>query len=573
EICRLLKREAPQTRLLLGGPEVSYHYQRILEENESVDWICAGEGELTVPELLHHHLRAPQEPPAGVRGMAFRHRGEVGFAPPREFNKELDALPSPFLTGVLGLDELLHSAYFQTTRGCPFTCTYCDYGRNQPYYEFGLGRVDEELRYFQRHRAKALFAVDATFNYRRGRANEILRRVADLGLEAMFAVEVFPSLIDDEMVETLEHVKFAHVGIGIQTANPVAMKNIHRVWAPARIQDKIERLCRMDNVIVSLELIMGLPGDDLATFKQTIDWSFERGPHHIFALPLQILSRTPLEQQVEQFQIVHGGPESGNEILSCFSFSREEVAVGKAMCAWHTLTQPLGFRLMHLLELSPSEFLDRWAHHAYDHGLHDRLPELQRNRVPDDLRDRLLAEFCGFVAGLCRERDRPDLSPMLTELFRYLLLRRSVTREGAFFVDVLDVSCMTTEEKYHRLYSALPQDLPAPDGLDPTRRLLPTGPFLAASFPYDMQEMYPLLEATRMAALPVQETRYVFFQDPDTGAGRAVRVDDFAARFLEHCDGRRSLAEIVTVLDGSSPSPETQGRSLAELFVSFGLLR
>jgi hypothetical protein len=106
-------------------------------------------------------------------------------------------------------------------------------------------------------------------------------------------------------------------------------------------------------VLVSLELIMGLPGDNLKTFKETLDWSYARQPHHIFALPLQILSRTPLEHQVEEFKIEHSGPVGGEEILSNYSFGREEVMVGKAIVNWHRLLQPIVFRLRHLIDVKP----------------------------------------------------------------------------------------------------------------------------------------------------------------------------------------------------------------------------
>jgi radical SAM superfamily enzyme YgiQ (UPF0313 family) len=568
KIARLVKETAADAKILLGGPEVSYHYQRYLEENPWIDYISAGEGEHTFRGLLLHLLQNPTAAPDQVSGMAFRHAGEIGFAPPREFYGTLDDFPSPFLTGALELDTLLHSAYFQTTRGCPFTCTYCDYGRNQPYYEFSLERVRDELRYFKKHNAKALFAVDATFNYRRGRANEILKMVAEEGLEAMFAIEVFPSLIDDEMVEILKQVKFAHVGIGIQTANPVAMRNIRRIWAPRRIQDKIEKLAEMENVIVSLELIMGLPGDNLQAFRDTLDWSYDRKPHHIFALPLQILSRTPLENQVEQYKIEHSGAESSNEILSCYSFDREEVMVGKAICNWHRLLQPVAFRLQHLLGVKPSEFIENWARHAYYQGLHERVHELHKNIVPDDLLAKLLEEFRGFARSACERTGASDLSAHITELLRYLFVRRSISREGAFFVDVLDVSCITTEEKFHRVYSAVAADLPAPNGLDSSIRLARTGETRRVSFDFDMQRVYQVLDAKELAAVPVEETEYVFFRDPDTGAGRAVQVDDFSRRFIDSLQQDRSLGEVAASLEDAGGS----SNSVAQVLLGCGLL-
>lgn len=574
KISRLLKDGGFRGRILLGGPEVSYHHQKYLTENPVIDMIGAGEGELLFKELLLHMMRAPKEPPRGILGLNYRWNGELCLVEPREFHADLDELPSPFLSGALELDELLHSAYFQTTRGCPFTCTYCDYGRNQPYYEFSLGRVREELDYFKRRNARAIFSVDATFNYRRGRANEILRMVAEMGFEGMFAIEVFPSLIDDEMVDLLRQVKFAHVGIGIQTANPVAMRNIRRIWSPARMEDKLDRLAAMPNVLVSLELIMGLPGDNLKTFKETLDWSYERRPQHIFALPLQILSRTPLENQLEEFSITTSGHDAGDEVVSCYSFTREEILVGKAITNWHRLLQPLAFRLRHLLDVKPADFIEAWAWHAYYHGLHDHVDELHKNVVPAPLLEHFVREFRGFVAAACKERGKPDLSPQLAEILRYLLVRRALSREGAFFVDVLDVSCMTTNPRWHRIWSVRERDLPPPDGLDPSARLKATGPLVRDRFDFDIERIYGELDCARMERAPVEETSFVFFRDPFTGAGRAVKVDAFAERVLAGCEAGARLSDVADALARELPARDVRGasRSIAQVLIDAGVL-
>jgi radical SAM superfamily enzyme YgiQ (UPF0313 family) len=574
KICRILKEGGFKGRVLLGGPEVSYHHQKYMAENPAVDMIGAGEGELLFRDLLLHMLRSPKDPPRGIAGLNFRWGGELCLVEPREFHANLDELPSPFLTGALDVDELIHSAYFQTTRGCPFTCTYCDYGRNQPYYEFSLDRVRQELEFFKRRQARAIFSVDATFNYRRGRANEILKMVADMNFEGMFAIEVFPSLIDDDMVELLKRVKLSNCGIGIQTANPVAMRNIRRIWSPARMEDKLDKLAAMPNVLVSLELIMGLPGDNLKTFKETLDWSYARRPHHIFALPLQILSRTPLEHQLEEFKIEHSGPDGGEEILSNYSFGREEVMVGKAIVNWHRLLQPIVFRLRHLLDVKPSDFLEGWAWHAYYHGLHERVNELHKNVVPPELLETFVKEFRGFVQAACRERGRPDLSPQIGEMMRYLLVRRALSREGAFFVDVLDVSCMTTSPRWHRIWSVRRDALPPPDGLDPMARLRPTGPLVRERFDFDIEAIYGELDGARMAAAPVQETAFVFFRDPYTGAGRAVKVDDFADRLLAGCTGETPLRDLADAIARSMPERRArdESRSVAQVLIDCGVL-
>ena len=567
---RVIKASSPRTRLLIGGPEVSYHSRRYLEQHEWIDWICAGEGELTFPELLLQQLREPGAVPDSIPGMCFRHDGRVGMAPARSFNPNLNDLPSPHLLGLYGVDPVRGTSYMETTRGCPFVCTYCDYGRNQPYYEYGLERFRQEIRYLRDNKCRAVLAIDATFNYQRKRAIEILHTVAEESFEGVFACELFPSLIDDELLEAVAGVKRAHLGIGIQSVHPETMKNIRRKWDPARVQGRIDRLCAMPNVTTSLELIMGLPGDNLQAFMQTVDWAYARQPHHVFALPLQILSRTPLEQQLEEFGIEHTGPEGGNEIIRSDSFPPQEVIRGRAMCLWLGLIQPVVHRLWRLLDVSPAAIVLRWAEFAYHRGVHDRLDELRVDEVSHDMLDLVSDAFRDFVDEVCREQGRPDISRKLADLLRYLLLRRALSRPRAFFLDVEEIECMTTS---HRVYSAVAGDLPSSNGLDGARVPAPTGQTHRHRFAFDMQTVYAELDIERMHAIPEQESEFVFYSEPATGAGRAVRVDDHARRLLDRCDGVRSLDQIAAELRGGEPgAADPASRSVAAVLTGCGVL-
>jgi hypothetical protein len=101
---------------------------------------------------------------------------------------------------------------------------------------------------------------------------------------------------------------------------------------------------------------------------------------------------------------------------------------------------------------------------------------------------------------------------------------------------------MTTSPRWHRIWSVRRDDLPPPNGLDPMARLRPTGPLVRERFDFDIEAIYGELDGARMAAAPVQETAFVFFRDPYTGAGRAVKVDEFADRRSPAAPARRRCA-------------------------------
>ena len=577
KICAHLKALAPQVATVLGGPEVSYHYVRILEANPAVDFIVVGEGEDTFRELIQHKLNGTPEL-AAINGLTFRDAsGKATANPPRVFQGDLDRFPSPYLTGVLGVDDLTGGAYFQTTRGCPFTCTYCDYGRNQPYYEFSMERVAAEFDHFKDAGARVFFCADATFNFRRNRANEILQLAIDRDLEAMLWIEVFPSLINEELIEQLGKVKRVFCGVGIQTTNPVTMKNIHRVWKPETITAKLDQISKLPNCFMGLELIMGLPGDDLKSYKATVDWAYERNANQIFNVPLQILPRTPLENELEKYSIKTMGDDSGREIVSNYSFSEFEVQVGRAITEWHRLFQPVFARLSKISGRGPGELLEGWSYRSYEAGLYGRIEEYHHNIIKPEVFDPLRETFAQFMTEVLQGQGEHagPLAELLTDFFRYLYVRRAMTREGAFVTDIFDLNCITFRPKDHRIASALRAELPLSTGeYGSSLRPKLNSEVLYETFGCDMRELWPLQTAEEWRTIRRQPMTYAIYTEPQTGAGRPVIVDELARKAIGLIDGERTLQQIAEALRpelGGSSTPYVH--TLYELLAKVGMAR
>jgi len=575
KICGHLKSIRPGITTVLGGPEVSYHYVRILEANPAVDFIVVGEGEDTFRELIQHKLNGQPEL-AAINGLTYRDAaGKATANPPRVFQGDLDRFPSPYLTGVLGVDDLTGGAYFQTTRGCPFTCTYCDYGRNQPYYEFSMERVAAEFDYFKDAGARVFFCADATFNFRRNRANDILQLAIDRELEAMLWIEVFPSLINEELIQQLGKVKRVFCGVGVQTTNPVTMKNIHRVWKPETITEKLDRISSLPNCFLGLELIMGLPGDDLKSYKATLDWAYERNANQIFNVPLQILPRTPLENELEKFSIKTLGDESGREIVSNYSFSEFEVQVGKAITDWHRLFQPVFARLSKISGQKVGDLIEGWCFRSHEAGLYVRIDDYHHNIIRPEVFEPLRATFAAFMAQALQGHGAEPLADLLTDFFRYIYVRRAMTREGAFVSDIFDLNCITFRPKDHRIVSALRPELAAASGAT-SAALRPAlnSEVLYESYRCDMRELWPLQTREEWQRIRRQPLTYAVYTEPRTGAGRTVIVDALARKAIGLIDGQRALAQIADAL-----RPELGGaagayvHSLYELLAKAGMVR
>ncbi len=250
-----------------------------------------------------------------IAGQAQRKNGKPFLPAPRAYLKELDQIASPYLTGVLEVCPVRGGITYQTARGCPFVCTYCDYGRNQPYFEFSLQRVRAEFEYFKKYDARIMFSTDPTFNYSRKRAEAILGMVIELDLKAMHMFETFPTLINEDLIKLVDQAHLSYMSCGIQTCTPETMRNIRRVWRPEKIQPLLDRLSGKPNVALSYEIIMGLPGDGLEEFKHTMSWTYEREPADLKSFHLAILPRTPLEREVDKWDIKYD-PTVGHEIMS-----------------------------------------------------------------------------------------------------------------------------------------------------------------------------------------------------------------------------------------------------------------
>ena len=549
-ICAELRKLVPDVKIILGGPEVSYHYNKILDAHPSVDFIGVGEGEHTFREFLRALVTDKPEELAKIAGLAQRKDGKPFLPGPRAYEKDLNLFPSPYLTGVLEMCDVRGGVNYQTARGCPFVCTYCDYGRNQPYFEFSMERVRAEFDLFKKVGARILFNTDPTFNYSRQRAEAILQLGIDLDIKAIHWFEVFPTLINDDLVELVKNSYMSFIGCGIQTCTPKTMRNIRRVWRPEKVQPVLDKLSYKKNIILSYEIIMGLPGDNVQNYKDTMSWTYARQPADIKSFNLAILPRTPLEKEVEKWNIEYDS-DVGHEILSTQDMDRMQVLIGKAINDWHRLLQNVFFRLTKLVDIPAGDLVEKWAWRVYEGGYHNHIGDLQVHRIPPELIESLAELFDTFVAEICVEQGLTDVSGQFRDLLRYHFYRRSRTWGSAFFADVRDIYFNEPYPELHRVYSARQADLAAAGdaGMDVVPKY--GGNVDQQFFQFDMTQLYVPQTIEEISAVQPVPTEYLFFMTPDTGAGCGIAIDDVSRKFAELVDGQRDLAAIGAELGRS----------------------
>ncbi|MBU0756186.1 MAG: radical SAM protein [Planctomycetes bacterium] len=505
-----LKRLNPCVKIILGGPEVESAPRRLLEENACIDFICTGPGEKTFRELLHALL--DNKPKGNVHGLAYREGDVLKFNPPHLEKQDLDEFPSPYLTGAIEVDDEDRGAFFQTSRGCPYRCGYCAWSRDHAYAEFSLERVIAEMEYFKKAGAEALFSVDATFNLNAKRVIRILEAMSDLKMETGLWFEAHPKLLTEPFVKALAKLPGTFMGLGIQTTNPEAMKHIDRVWDPVRTGELLDHLARYENCHRGYEIIVGLPGDNLETFKETFSWVYRRKPSWIFTFALEVFPGTPLAGKKDALQIMDAGPDQFYEIVSNYSFSAEEIQVGKAMGVWNSVMMQVFYRLTLATGIPAGDLLEQWSWHAYHAGLYDKLPGYVFHNVKWNYVESVAEAFHAFCSKLFFDAGLPDISLQLKEMLRYTNARRCATEEAAFFIRALDIQGITVDPRFNRILKkeALAGKLGQDKGVERT-------------FAFDMQALWPLTEIDRIAALPLDEHTYRFVTDEK---GLAVAIEN-----------------------------------------------
>jgi radical SAM superfamily enzyme YgiQ (UPF0313 family) len=259
-ICQDYKQVAPHVIIVLGGPEVSYDAEEVLKENTFIDYVIRGEGEETFHELLlswqnDHDLNQ-------IDGISFRYGENIVNNPDRKLIHDLDWLPYPYEDeDCISGDRI---KYYESSRGCPFQCSYCLSSVSHGVRYFSLARVKSDLAKLLASPAREIKFVDRTFNVDESRTMEIMQFIISQGSQSKVHFEIDEGLISDSLLEFLSTVPSGlfNFEIGIQSTFPPALKAVRRHMNWDRTARNIKSLQAMGNIHLHVDLIVGLPYED-----------------------------------------------------------------------------------------------------------------------------------------------------------------------------------------------------------------------------------------------------------------------------------------------------------------------
>lgn len=293
KITKEVKKILPNKRIILGGPEVSYNPDEILEKNLEIDGILIGEGENVLLNFLTKDIK-------DVKGVYYREDNKIKFNGFEPLIENLDIIPFPYDDEEL--EDIHKIVYYESSRGCPFNCSYCMSSIDKSVRYFSLERTKKDLKKFIDIGTRLVKFVDRTFNLNKDRYMEIWKFLLENYRENItFHFEINANIFDDEVLEFLKKVprKLFQFEIGVQTTNPSTMKAINRNNSLDRLFHNVT--CINKNIHLHLDLIAGLPFEDYETFGKSFDYVYKTKCEMIQLGFLKMLKGTQMKDEGEKY--------------------------------------------------------------------------------------------------------------------------------------------------------------------------------------------------------------------------------------------------------------------------------
>ncbi len=326
EICKEIK-ENLDCKVIFGGPEVAYRPQDVLEKYDYIDFVLSGEGEWNFPILLDNiddNLNI-------VDGLTYRKNKKIITNPEKEYT---DTPPSPyseeFYKNLKG-----RIAYIETSRGCPYRCAFCLSGRCSKLRFFDLEQVKQDIINLANSGTQTLKFVDRTFNANSKRANEILTFIKEnygtkIPQNICFHFEIAGDILTEETLEILSEMPKGAVQleIGMQSFNEDTLKAINRKTNTEKLVQNIKKLLQMGNMHIHIDLIAGLTGEDLESFKRSFNIGYSLKAHMLQMGFLKLLYGADMRENPDDFPCEYNA-EPPYEVISTPWISTEEMKMLK----------------------------------------------------------------------------------------------------------------------------------------------------------------------------------------------------------------------------------------------------
>lgn len=305
ELIREYKKLCPDVPVWVGGPEVSYEVDTFLKEHPQVTGVMIGEGERTFREFCEYYVDRKREL-SSIRGIAYRdaQTGETVYTLPQE---PLAMGTIPFCYDKVENFEN-RIIYYESSRGCPFRCSYCLSSIEKKLRFRDIELVKKELAFFIEKRVPQVKFVDRTFNCNHEHAMAIWQFVKehDNGI-TNFHFEIAADLLREDELALINTMRpgLIQLEIGVQSTNDATIREIHRTMDLGLLKQIVKRIQSGGNVHEHLDLIAGLPFEDYETFSRSFDEIYALKPNQLQLGFLKVLKGSYMYEHAKEYGLVY----------------------------------------------------------------------------------------------------------------------------------------------------------------------------------------------------------------------------------------------------------------------------
>ncbi len=298
QLTRLIRIAAPDIEILFGGPEVSYDGKSYLEENEG-DYVISGEGEETYREFIEKKLEGRSL--KGTAGIIIKAENDISTSSERklmDFNKTVFPYEDEDI-----LDNKI--IYYEASRGCPFNCKYCLSSTSHGVRFLEMNRVKKELQFLMDKGVSMVKFVDRTFNCNPEYSMELWEFLIKADTVTIFHFEISADIlypVEMELLKTAPKNRL-QFEVGVQTTNSDVLKNINRYVEFGTIKNNVLTVRSFNNIKQHLDLIAGLPGENLESFKQSFNDVYSLVPEEIQLGFLKLLKGSSMRAEAVKWGI------------------------------------------------------------------------------------------------------------------------------------------------------------------------------------------------------------------------------------------------------------------------------
>lgn len=327
-----LKKILPHVDFWAGGPEVSYDAVEFLKKNPAFFGVMVGEGEKTFHELAGYYIERKPETLKEIRGVAFHDETKVPDIVHTGWRELMDLSKVPFAYS--NLTEFKNRIiYYESSRGCPFSCSYCLSSIDKKLRFRDIELVKKELQFFIDNKVPQVKFVDRTFNCKHDHAMAIWRYITehDNGI-TNFHFEISADLLREEELALMKTMRpgLIQLEIGVQSTNPQTIKAIRRTMDFEKLKGIVEQIHSFGNIHQHLDLIAGLPYEGYESFHKSFCDVYALRPEQFQLGFLKVLKGSHMMEMTGEYQILYKDREP-YEVLST---------------AWLTYGEILGLKMV-----------------------------------------------------------------------------------------------------------------------------------------------------------------------------------------------------------------------------------